>query len=138
MLLPNRIIFPAIIIALAQLLLFIVLDLPFHTYLGPIIGAVIFGGIFWILANIAKGKLMGGGDVKLVFLMGLILGIQKLLLALFISFNAAALIGIILIILGKKKRTGYIPFGPFLILGTIIAYLWGRIIIEFYLNLTIK
>lgn len=88
---------------------------------------------FYLLASIADGKLMGGGDVKLVFLMGLLLGFRALAVALFIAFNTAAVIGLLLMTIKRKKGREHIPFGPFLALGTIIAYLYGPSIINWYL-----
>jgi prepilin signal peptidase PulO-like enzyme (type II secretory pathway) len=135
MILPDKVTYPAIVIALVQLSLLAAWGGSYHIWLGPLIAAVMAGGAFWILASVADGKLMGGGDVKLVFLMGLLLGLQRTGLALFIGFDAAALIGIILILLRRRKRTDYIPFGPFLIAGTYVAYLWGTSIISWYLHL---
>lgn len=135
MILPNKVIYPAIAVASLQLILLTAWGEPYHVWLGPLLAAVLAGGAFWILASVANGKLMGGGDVKLVFLMGLILGLQRTGLALFIGFDSAALVGIMLIVLHRRKRTDYLPFGPFLILGTVIAFLYGTSIIHWYLNI---
>ena len=137
MILPNRVIYPAIGVAVVQLGLFAAWGGSYHIWLGPLIAATMAGGAFWILASVADGKLMGGGDVKLVFLMGLILGLQRTGLALFLSFDSAALIGIILILLHLRKRTDYLPFGPFLIAGTIMAYFYGTQIIHWYLRINV-
>ena len=135
MILPNKVTYPAIGLALATLMLIAVAGAPMQVWLGPLEAAAIAGGFFYFLAAIAGGRLMGGGDVKLVFLMGLILGVQKLALALFIGFNSAAIVSVALIILKLRKRSDHIPFGPFLIAGTIIAYLYGHVIITWYLHL---
>jgi prepilin signal peptidase PulO-like enzyme (type II secretory pathway) len=135
MLLPDKVIYPAMGVAVVQLALLAAWGSSYHIWLGPIIAAVLAGGAFWILASVADGKLMGGGDVKLVALMGLILGLQRTGLALFIGFDTAALVGITLILLHRRKRTDYLPFGPFLIAGTIVAYLYGSSIIGWYLHL---
>lgn len=77
---------------------------------------------------------MGGGDIKLAFIMGLILGLQKTALAMLVAFNAAAIVGVFLILVKRKKRADHIPFGPFLMAGTTVAYLWGGDIIHWYVN----
>ena len=78
---------------------------------------------------------MGFGDVKLAVLMGLLLGTEKVLAAIFSAFFFGAIIGIILMINKKKGLKSEIPFGPFLISGTFLAMLWGNQIIQWYLNL---
>ena len=77
---------------------------------------------------------MGVGDVKLAFLMGLILGFPSILVALFLAFMTGAIIGMGLIVSGKKTLKSEVPFGPFLIGGTFIAMFWGQQIINWYLN----
>ena len=74
---------------------------------------------------------MGFGDVKLVFLIGLILGILNTVLALYLAFLTGAAVGLILILWGKRKFFGgKIPFGPFLVLGTFISLFLGEKIIK--------
>lgn len=106
---------------------------------GPLLAAVGGTTAFLALAKVgslfSKQEAMGGGDIKLVFLMGLILGIKGLALALLIAFNAAALVGVILILMRRKGRRDYVPFGPFLIAATVIVFLYGREIIQWYLRL---
>ncbi len=105
---------------------------------GPLLAAVGGTALFLIIANVgsllSKQDAMGGGDIKLVFLMGLTLGIKGLALALLIAFNSAALVGVILILLRRKGRRDYVPFGPFLIAATVIVFLYGREIIQWYLR----
>jgi len=80
---------------------------------------------------------MGLGDVKLAFLMGLFLGFPNILVALFLAFFIGAIIGIGLIISGKRTLKSEVPFGPFLITGTFIALFWGNQITNWYLSLFI-
>ena len=75
---------------------------------------------------------MGVGDIKLAFLMGLVLGFPNILVALFFAFLLGAIIGIGLIISGKKTLKSEVPFGPFLVTGTFIALFWGQEIINWY------
>ena len=78
---------------------------------------------------------MGGGDIKLVLAMGVILGLRGMALALLIAFNVAALIGIVLIATRKRGRRDQIAFGPFLVGGTIVSFLFCQQIVEWYLRL---
>jgi len=69
---------------------------------------------------------MGEGDIRLGFLMGLILGWPKTLIALYLAFFLGATVALALIA-GRKKRFGQeIPFGPFLILATLLMVFWGE------------
>jgi len=78
---------------------------------------------------------MGMGDAKIGFLMGLLLGLAKLITALFLSFLIGAIISVILLLFRKKKLKSEIPFAPFLTTSTFIVFLWGNILIDWYLRL---
>jgi leader peptidase (prepilin peptidase)/N-methyltransferase len=67
---------------------------------------------------------MGGGDIKLMFALGSFLGYIKTLWALVLAFIFAAVFSIVLLILKIKHRKDYIPFGPFIALGTFISFLF--------------
>lgn len=73
-----------------------------------------------------KGKGMGFGDVKLAFIMGVLLGLKGGLMALYIAFITGAIYGLTLIILKKKKLKSKIAFGPFLVIGTVIVLFWAK------------
>ncbi|HOY61341.1 MAG TPA: prepilin peptidase [Candidatus Woesebacteria bacterium] len=73
---------------------------------------------------------MGDGDIFLAFFMGLFLGFPGIILAFYLAFIVGAVVGIILIMKKKVKKLSPIPFGPFLILGTVVAFFWGEEIIK--------
>lgn len=128
-LIPNKIVYPAIIVSFLYQII-----LNFKDFLSPIVSAIFASGFFLLIVLFSKGKWMGEGDIKLAFLMGLILGFPKILFALFLSFSFGAIIGVGLIILKRKKLSSEVPFGPFLVTGTFVALFWGEKIINFYLN----
>lgn len=132
--LPHQIIYTLIGLA-AVLLVIRAFSGDVGTFFSGIGAALVAGGFFYGLHAISDGKWMGGGDVKLAFLMGLLLGFQKLLLAMMIGFISAAILSGILIAAKKLTRKDMIPFGPFLIAGTILAQIHGTQIINAYLNL---
>ncbi len=83
-----------------------------------------------------KGKeAMGDGDIFLAFFMGLFLGFPNIIVAFYIAFIVGAAVGIILIAFKKVKKLSPIPFGPFLILGTIIANFGGERIVKILENI---
>ncbi|NMC35913.1 prepilin peptidase [Candidatus Beckwithbacteria bacterium] len=86
-------------------------------------------GFFLFLYLITQGKGIGFGDVKLAFFIGVVLGWwQWVLVAMFIAFLTGAIMGVILIAMGKKNMKSAIPFGPFLLGGMLLAKLFGEYI----------
>ena len=82
-----------------------------------------------------KGKqAMGDGDIFLAFFMGLFLGFPNIIVTFYIAFIVGAVVGIILIVKKKVKKLSPIPFGPFLILGTVVANFWGERIVKILEN----
>jgi prepilin signal peptidase PulO-like enzyme (type II secretory pathway) len=128
-LIPDKVLFPAIMIAFIYRLFE-----NFSSILFFLLASLIASGFFLAIFLISKGRWMGFGDVKLAVLMGLLLGVQNVLAALFLAFFFGAIIGVILMVFGKKKLKSEIPFGPFLIIGTFLAMLYGSQIIQWYLN----
>ncbi len=80
-----------------------------------------------------KGKGMGMGDVKLALFMGVLLGFPKIVIAYYVAFVVGAIVGVGYVLIKKKKTNSKIPFGPFLILGTMVAWWWGDRIV-YYLS----
>jgi len=128
---PDKIIYPAIVIVLIYN--FLRSDLLGRSdLLLSAFGAATF---FLAIVLVSRGKWMGVGDIKLAFLMGLVLGFPNILVALFLAFSIGAIIGLGLIVSGKKTLKSEVPFGPFLVTGTFIALFFGGQIIHWYLNL---
>jgi len=102
------------------------------TKIGFIYTALLSALFIFILHKIKiKGKeAMGDGDIFLAFFMGLFLGFPNIMVAFYLAFILGAIVGIILILKKKVKKLSPIPFGPFLILGTAVAYFWGEKIIK--------
>lgn len=81
---------------------------------------------------ITKGRGMGFGDVKLAFPMGFLLGLQGGFLALYIAFVSGGLVGLMLLLLRRKGLKSKLPFGPFLVLGTVAILIAGEPITMFF------
>jgi prepilin signal peptidase PulO-like enzyme (type II secretory pathway) len=135
----DKVIYPAIILTI--LYRFIDSLIVSHWGLGLVIGvfdflfaAVIAAGFFAIIVFGSRGKYMGAGDIKLGFLMGLVLGYPQILTGLFLSFLFGAIIGTGLIIAKKKTLKSQVPFGPFLVTGTFTAMFCGEQILNWYLG----
>lgn len=98
---------------------------------GHFIWSHIFGGcvaalLFWCLWSFSRGKALGFGDVKLVFLFGLGLAWWKMIIGLYIAFLTGAVVGVILIIIKRKSLKSPVPFGPFLLFGFWTAALFSE------------
>lgn len=98
-------------------------------HLLPALGSFAFIYILWALT---RGRGMGFGDVKFAGLMGLFLGFPAVIVAFYVAFLTGAVLGVILIIAGKKGWKSHIAFGPFLVAGTWIAFVWGAPIVNWW------
>jgi leader peptidase (prepilin peptidase)/N-methyltransferase len=135
MLLPNRIVFPLYIPATGSVIARMLIDNSLHPLLGAVWGILISGGIFYALFQLSGGRWIGGGDVKLGFLLGMVLGGgQKAFLLLFLASLLGTLFILPLLVTKRISRSSRISFGPFLITGAIIVELWGPKILHWYLN----
>lgn len=130
-LIPDTVLFPAILVTLFYQVLFNPRFLVFNSLWVAIAGFLFFWSIFYI----SKEEWMGFGDCKLVVLLGLLLGFPKALLALFLSFFFGAIIGVGFMMQEKKGLKSQIPFAPFLILGTLLAMVFGDSMIRWYMQL---
>ena len=96
-----------------------------------------FFGALWLFS---RGTWMGFGDAKLALGIGWFLGMEKGILAVILSFWLGAIVGVFLLLWSKWKNGGKygmkskIAFGPFLVLGTIIAFFVGDAIIRIFLH----
>ena len=118
-------------------LLYKIIDILFHQatfgVLNSIGGLLLGGGLFLLIAIVSNGG-MGGGDIKLMAMLGFWLGIKGILLVMLLSFIIGAIVSIFLLLLKKKGGKDAIPFGPFIALGTMIVLAWGTEIINWYMQ----
>ncbi|MDW7673459.1 MAG: prepilin peptidase [Bacillota bacterium] len=98
-----------------------------------LLGSIVGGGVLLLLAVLSRGG-MGGGDIKLIFGLGLFTGWQLNLLLLFIAATAGSIYGIGKIAISKERKGKHIPFGPFLAVAGIIVLQWGWDILNYYLT----
>lgn len=127
---PNRINLFGLI-TIIPIRLFMSNPLPLWDYA---VASLLVGCLLYTLAAISKGGI-GGGDIKLFALIGLFIGLKATLLTLF----AASLIGYLFGMLGRLRRGGTgdktIPFGPYIAVAGVFAYLWGNQLFDWYWSL---
>ncbi|KGG81448.1 peptidase A24 [Caloranaerobacter azorensis H53214] len=101
--------------------------------LNSILGLLIGGLIFSIIVIVSRGG-MGGGDIRLIALLGFFFGWKHLLLLMLLSFVIGAFFSIILLLLKIKSMKDFIPFGPFISIAAIITIFYGDTLILYYIN----
>jgi prepilin signal peptidase PulO-like enzyme (type II secretory pathway) len=135
MLLPNKILFPlygvGTIFAGSLLLMEPKLSVLLEIFAGIIVG----GGVFYLLFQVSAGKWIGGGDVKLGFLLGALAGTgYKAMMILFLASLFGCMYILPMALSGKATAKLRIPFGPFLIFACFVVVLFGSKMIDFYLD----
>ena len=106
------------------------------SWLDAIAGAIIGFTILLLMAVVTGGGI-GGGDIKLFALLGFGLGVKLILLTLFFSIVYGAIVGMLLMLARKVKRRQAIPFGPFIALGAITSYYFGKEIVYWYFGVLV-
>ena len=131
---PNGLNIAIGVLAVIRTILFIFVD--GHTekseILNLVLGSVVMGGIFLIILIASGGRAMGGGDVKLMFVIGLFLGLKLTILGLALGCIIGSVIHVSLMVIKKAGRQ--LAFGPYLSAGFAIAALLGDKILEWYMG----
>lgn len=131
---PNRVLYPTLFIALPLLVLAAALQDQWSNLERALIGAVLAWAFFLVL-HLVSPRGMGFGDVRLSFLLGLFLGwidLRHVFLGVFFGFLLGSIVGLALMALRRRGRKDHIPFGPFLAAGSVIAVLFGSSILGWY------
>lgn len=128
-LLPDKLTLFAGVIVLLILLTLPSPQLFLHLFWG-FCAFLFFLSIFLI----TRGRGMGFGDVKLVFVLGSWLGFPYILVWLLLSFTSGALVGIFLLVAKKARWGREIAFGPFLLAASFVTFFWGDRIIRWYIR----
>lgn len=131
---PDALSLPGILLGIACSLLN-----PDLRWFDSVIGAVSGGGILYTMAMgyllLTKKEGMGGGDIKLLAMIGAYLGWRHLPLVIFLSAAAGSTIGIGMILLTKRGRQTPIPYGPFLSGAAILTLFYGDQMWSWYMGL---
>lgn len=128
---PNVVVYPLIGVAAAH----VAWGRGYIPSEYPMISALALSGFFLVMYLVSRGTWIGFGDVKYGVFMGLFLGFPLSAVGWFFSYVLGAIIGGVMIAMKRKGMKSEIPFGPFLIAGTGIAYFFGSDIIQWYLSI---
>ena len=137
--LPHRII--PDVISLPGILVGLVISLlhPQLFFKDSLIGVLLGGGSLYLVASVyhvvTKREGMGGGDIKLLAMIGAFIGWKGVLFTILCSSLIGSIVGVMLMLISSKADSKYaVPFGPFLSLGAIIYVLIGEALINWYVG----
>jgi|WetSurMetagenome_2_1015567.scaffolds.fasta_scaffold42671_2 leader peptidase (prepilin peptidase) / N-methyltransferase len=103
-----------------------------------LLGILLGGGMFYAVAvgyqYLRHQDGLGGGDIKLLGMIGAFLGIPGVLLTVVIASIVGAVVGVVVMRRQKTGLTAMVPFGPFLSLGALVYLFWGQSLIEWYVS----
>lgn len=135
-LIPNRVLFPSTALVAGLLLLGTI----FEGTWGNLIRAGLAGAIYFVfllvIAIVARGG-FGMGDVKLAFLLGLVMGYRSwgsLVVGMILAILLGGIASGLLLLFSRKGRKAKFAYGPYLVLGAWLAIVWGQQITDWYLG----
>ena len=128
---PDSISLPAIPIGLISS--FVLPSIHFtEAFIGMLVGGGILYFIAWSYQFITGKEGMGGGDIKLLAMIGAFIGWKGVLVAIFIASATGAFVGFFLMLVAHKNMKYAVPFGPFLSMGAIVYIFKGSELIQWY------
>jgi prepilin signal peptidase PulO-like enzyme (type II secretory pathway) len=90
------------------------------------LGGLLAGGFFYLMFTVSRGRWIGGGDVKLGFLLGFLVGWREVYSLLLMAYLLGSVPAIYLLLSKKATVKTKIPFGPFLVIAGLVIMLWGE------------
>jgi leader peptidase (prepilin peptidase)/N-methyltransferase len=131
---PDRITLPGAAVGL----LFQLHPSPWSGLMDGVLGLLVAGGLFYLIAWLSPKVFgregMGGGDIKLAGMMGAFLGLKLVVFAIYVAVLLGGVFAVLGLALGWTRLREHIAFGPFLALGGVVAALWGRQFLAWYLG----
>lgn len=132
--LKDMLVFDSVVLPMAAVAFFFNLATGGRA-LGLLLAAAVGGGFFLLQYAVSKGRWIGGGDIRIGAMMGLMLGFPGILLALFLSYVMGALTALGLLVAGKAKWSSQMAFGTFLSVGTLLTLFFGQRVLAWYASL---
>jgi len=102
---------------------------------SSLIGAAVGVGFFGLQYIVSKGRWIGIGDLRIGAFIGFMLAWPMTLLAIMVSYVIGSLVSVVLLLSKKATAKTAVPLGPFLVLGTVLAFFFGDRMLELYLSL---
>jgi leader peptidase (prepilin peptidase) / N-methyltransferase len=131
---PNVITYPGIVVGLLGAVTVLPVGIV-NSLLGIAVGGGLLWGLAWASPYLFGKEGMGGGDIKLLAMIGVFLGWKPALLTIMIGSLIGSVVGITLMAARIIKRDEYIPFGPFLVAGAVLSMFFAQPILAWYQGL---
>jgi len=128
---PDVISLPGIVVGLAFSLVSPLVT-PFDALVGALAGGGTLLAVAWLYKTFRGQEGMGGGDIKLLAMIGAFLGWKSIFVTLFVGSVIGSIIGVIVMLYEGADTKLAIPFGPFLAGGALVYLFWGDRILAFY------
>ena len=128
MLIPDKVLLP-----FGAVLLGLRFFIPLDPWWDSLLAAIIGFSLLLLIAIVSKGG-MGGGDIKLFFVIGLVLGTSGVFMTLFFASFIGAIAGIIQLRITGKGRKTPVPFGPSIAAASVIVYFYGEPLLNWYMG----
>lgn len=135
MLLPNKILYPTLALAVAGRLIYLISfeDSKLIALTEWALSLTVASGIFWLLFMASKGKWIGYGDVRLGLITGTVLASpDKSLMMIFLASMLGTIFVMPSLVTGRKELADKLPYGPFLIIATAVTLLFSSSILDSY------
>lgn len=137
MLLPDQLTLPLLWAGLLLSVAEIIPVTPVDSIIGATAGYLFLWSLYWLFKLTTGKEGMGYGDFKLLAALGAWLGWQMLPLIILLSSVVGAFLGILIMALKGKDKNQPLPFGPYLVIGGVIALFWGHEIYQWYWRLAV-
>jgi prepilin signal peptidase PulO-like enzyme (type II secretory pathway) len=138
-LLPDKIVLPISVLAGVQVVVLAIFHHSFSELWLAICGALVISGLFWLLFQVSQGNWIGGGDVKLGIALGLLAGTPfRALMVIFFASLIGTIASMPQLVKGRRGLVQRIPFGPALLLATIVVVLYGDRISQWYQGMLLR
>lgn len=131
---PNVVTLPGILLGLLGAMTILPVGLV-NSLLGVVVGGGILWGLAWASPYLFGKEGMGGGDIKLIAMIGAFLGWKPVLLTIMIGSLVGSVVGVSLIASKVIRRDEYLPFGPFLALGAVLSLFFHEPLLNWYWSL---
>ena len=128
---PDVISLPGIVVGLAFSLVSPLVT-PFDALVGALAGGGTLLAVAWLYKTFRGQEGMGGGDIKLLAMIGAFLGWKSIFVTLFVGSIIGSIIGVVVMLYEGSDTKLAIPFGPFLAGGALVYLFWGDRILAFY------
>jgi len=115
--------------------------IPWLSWSDSLLGILVGGGslylVAWLYEMLTQREGMGGGDIKLLAMLGAFLGWKAIFPVIFLASLVGTLVGVPLMLLQKGDTKFAIPFGPFLASAALVYLFWGQALVHWYLTLLV-